>query len=208
MVDRCVRWNRYNSESNTDNIKLQAHMFFLACPQIEQTTFFLEDLQTPNFGTSIIKNRNLQQFQSIWLNRSSRVWLLCMVAPAESSSDQNSWKQRKYGGLKGQCCTETCLKLPTFDWKKETPKDLLFVVLLSKDWKKCCEHVRNSVESRQEAYRPITFQLKIATANRNLHLAQCLLKENVFRKLEISSKIRIRTFQSKHQRYRNTKKKL
>ena len=140
------------------------------------------------------------------VNRSSRVWLLCMVAPAESSSDQNSWKQRKYGGLKGQSWTETCLKLPTFDWKKETPKDLLVVVLLSKDWKECCEHVRNSVESRQEAHRPITFQLKIATANRNLHLAQCLLKENVFRKLEISSKIRIRTFQSKHQRYRNKKK--
>ena len=146
-------------------------------------------------------------YSDLILNRGSRVWLLCMVAPAESSSDQNSWKQRKYGGLKGQSWTETCLKLPTFDWKKETPKDLLVVVLLSKDWKECCEHVRNSVESRQEAHRPITFQLKIATANRNLHLAQCLLKENVFRKLEISSKIRIRTFQSKHQRYRNKKKK-
>ena len=144
-------------------------------------------------------------YSDLILNRGSRVWLLCMVAPAESSSDQNSWKQRKYGGLKGQSWTETCLKLPTFDWKKETPKDLLVVVLLSKDWKECCEHVRNSVESRQEAHRPITFQLKIATANRNLHLAQCLLKENVFRKLEISSKIRIRTFQSKHQRYRNKK---
>ena len=160
-----------------------------------------------------ISNRQFMWFSKMFwigygisLNRSSRVWLLCMVAPAESSSDQNSWKQRKYGGLKGQSWTETCLKLPTFDWKKETPKDLLVVVLLSKDWKECCEHVRNSVESRQEAHRPITFQLKIATANRNLHLAQCLLKENVFRKLEISSKIRIRTFQSKHQRYRNKKK--
>ena len=102
---------------------------------------------------------------------------------AGSSSDQNSWKLRKQGGLKGQSWTETCLKLPTFDWKKETPKDLLVVVLLLKDWKECCEHVRNSVESRQEAHRPITFQLKIATANKNLHLAQCLLKENVFRKV-------------------------
>ena len=36
-----------------------------------------------------------------------------------------------------------------------------------------------SIESRQEAKRPITSLLEIATANRNLHLA----KENVFRKV-------------------------
>ena len=74
-------------------------------------------------------------FSSSPLNRSSRVWLLCMAQPAGSSSDQNSWKLRKQGGLKGQSWTETCLKLPTFDCEKETPKDLLKIVLSPKDWK-------------------------------------------------------------------------
>ena len=38
-------------------------------------------------------------------------------------------------------------------------------------------------KSQKTYSRPITSQLEIATANRNLHLAQCLLKENVFRKV-------------------------
>ena len=67
--------------------------------------------------------------------------------------------------------------------KRKSQKTYSVLFYRQKIEKICCKHVWGSIESRQEAKSPITSQLEIATANRNLDLAKCLLKENVFRKV-------------------------
>ena len=69
------------------------------------------------------------------LNRSSIVWLLCMDAASRIKLWSKQLKTAEIRRFERPQLVETCLKVPTFDCEKEESKDLLSVVLSSKDWK-------------------------------------------------------------------------
>ena len=69
------------------------------------------------------------------LNRSSRVWLLCMDAAGRIKLWSKQLKSAEIRRFERPKLVGTCLKVPTFDCEKGNPKDLLKVVLSPKDWK-------------------------------------------------------------------------
>ena len=92
-----------------------------------------------------ISNRQFMWFSKMFwigygisLNRSSIVWLLVMDAASRIKLWSKQLKTAEIRRFERPQLVETCLKglkVPTFDCEKEESKDLLSVVLSSKDWK-------------------------------------------------------------------------
>ena len=74
--------------------------------------------------------------------------------------------------------------------KRGTQKTYSRLFYRQKIEKICRKHVWGSIESRQEAKRPITALLEIATANRNLIWQNVYSRKTFLEKLEIFSRIR------------------